>query len=67
MKVTVILIVIVVLTTVTKGLVKELEEQEIRTRVETIKTTAFMRSDKTLRRVLNLKRLALIQTLVMLV
>ena len=49
MKVTVIPIVI---GTVTKGLVQRLEDLEIRGRVETIKTTALLRSARILRRVL---------------
>ena len=49
MKVTVILIVIGTLGTVTKGLVKGLEDLEIR---ETIQTTALLRSARILRKVL---------------
>ena len=41
MKVVVIRIVIGTLSTVTKGLVKELEDLEIKGRVETIQTTAL--------------------------
>ena len=52
MKVTVIPIVIGALGTVTKGLVQELEDLEIRGRVETIQTTAFLRSARILRSVL---------------
>ena len=52
MNVTVILIVIHVLGTVTKGLVQGLEDLEIRGRVETIQATTFLRSDRILRRVL---------------
>ena len=37
---------------VTKGLVHELEDLEIRGRVETIQTTALLKSARTLRRVL---------------
>ena len=37
--------------TVTKGLVQELKDLEIRGRVETIKTTALLRSVRILRRV----------------
>ena len=40
MKVTVIPIVVGALSTVTKGLVKELEDFEIRSQVDTIQTTA---------------------------
>ena len=52
MKVTVISIVICALGTVTKGLVQELEDLEIRGRVETIQTTALLRSARIQRRVL---------------
>ena len=44
MKLTVIQIVIGALCTVTKGFVLELEDMEIRGRVETIQTTTFLRS-----------------------
>ena len=50
-KVTFIQIVISVLGTVTEGLLKGLEELEIRGRVETIQTTALLRSARILRRV----------------
>ena len=52
MKVTVIPIVIGALGTVTKGLIKELEDLEIRRQVETIQMTALLRSARILRRVL---------------
>ena len=52
MKVTVIPIVIGALGTVTKGLVRGLEEFKITGRVETIQTTALLRSTRILRRVL---------------
>ena len=52
MKVTVILIVIGAFGTVTQGLVKKLEELEIRTRLEIIQTTALLRTARILRRVL---------------
>ena len=52
MKVTVIPIVIGALGTILKGLIKELEEVEIREQVETIQTTALLRSYRILRRVL---------------
>ena len=52
MKVTFILIVFGALGTVTKGLIKGLEELEIRGRVETIQTTALLRSARILGRVL---------------
>ena len=51
MKVTVIPIVIGALGTVTKELVQGLEDFEIRGRVETIQTTALIRSGIILRRV----------------
>ena len=50
-KVVLIPIVIVVLSTVTKGLVQGLEDFEIRGRMETIQTTALSRSVRILRRV----------------
>ena len=52
MKVTVIPIVIGALGTVTEELVQGLEDLEIRGRVETIQTTALLRSARILRRVL---------------
>ena len=52
MKVSLILIVIGALDRVTKGLIKGLEDLEIRGRVETIQTTALLRSARILRRVL---------------
>ena len=52
MKVTVILIVIGAFGTVTKRLVQGLEDLEIRGWVETIQTTAWLRSARILRRVL---------------
>ena len=52
MKVTFIPIVIGALGTVTKGLIKGLEDLEIRGRVESIQTTTLLRSAKILRRVL---------------
>ena len=52
MKVTIIPIVIRTLGTVTKGLIRGLEDLEIRGWVDTIKTTALLRSDRILRRVL---------------
>ena len=51
MKVTLILTVIVV-EIILKGLVKELEDEEIRGRVETIQTIALLRSARILRRIL---------------
>ena len=52
MKVTVIPLVCGPSCTVTKKLVEELEDLEIRGRVETIQTTAFLKSARMLRRVL---------------
>ena len=52
MKVTIIPIVIGALGTVTEGLVQRLEDLEIKGRVETIQTTAILRSARILRRVL---------------
>ena len=52
MKVTMILIVTGMLGTVTKGLVQGLEDLEIRGQVDTIQTTALLRSARILRRVL---------------
>ena len=52
MNVTTIPIVIGAFGTVTKGLLKELEELEVAGRVETIKTTALLRTARILRRVL---------------
>ena len=52
MKVTVIPIVIGALGTVTKGSVQGLEDSDIRGQVETIQTTALLRSGRILRRVL---------------
>ena len=48
MEVTVIAIITGVLGTVTKGLVQELEDLEMRGRVETIQTTALLRSARIL-------------------
>ena len=52
MKVTIEPIVIGVLGTITKGLLKGLEDLEVGGRVETIQTTALIRTDRILRRVL---------------
>ena len=52
MKATIIPIVIGALGTVTEGLVKGLEDLEIMGRVETVQTTALLRSARILRRVL---------------
>ena len=52
MKVTFLPIVIGALGTVTEGLIKELEDLEIRGRVETIQTTTLLRTARILRRVL---------------
>ena len=51
-KMTVMSIVNGALGSVTKGMVQELEDLEIRGRVETIQTTAFLSSTRILRRVL---------------
>ena len=52
MKVTIVPIVIDVLGTITKGLLKGLEDLEVGGRVETIQTTALLRTARILRRVL---------------
>ena len=52
MKVAIIPIVIGAFGTVTKGLLKGLEDLEVGERVETIQTTALLRTAKILRRVL---------------
>ena len=63
MKVKIIPIIIGALGTVTKGLIKGLEDLEIGGRVETIRNTAWLRLAKILRRVLvNLRRLSFTQS-----
>ena len=52
MKLTVIPIIINALDTITKGLLKGLEDVEIKRRVETIQTTALLKLARILRRVL---------------
>ena len=52
MKVTIVPIVIGAFGTITKGLLKELEDLEVGGRVETIQTTALLRMARILRRVL---------------
>ena len=52
MKVTIVPIVIGALGTITKGLLKDLEDLEVGGRVETIQTTALLRTARILRRVL---------------
>ena len=52
MKVTIVAIVIDALGTITKGLLKGLEDLEVGGRVETIQTTALLRTARTLRQVL---------------
>ena len=52
MKVTILPIVIGALGIITKGLLKDLEDLEIGRRVETIQTTALLRTARILRRVL---------------
>ena len=54
MKVTVIPIVVGALGTISKGLVKELQDLEIREQEGTIQTTAFLRSARIQRRVLEI-------------
>ena len=52
MKVTIVSVVIVALGTITKGLLKGLEDLEVGGRVETVQTTALLRTARILRRVL---------------
>ena len=52
MKVTIVPIAICALGTITKGLLKGLEDLEIGGRVETIQTTALLRTARIMRRVL---------------
>ena len=52
MKVTIVPIVIGALVTITRGLLKGLEDLEIGGRVETIQTTPLLRTARILRRVL---------------
>ena len=52
MKVTIVPIVIGALGTITKGLLKDLEDLEVGGWVETIQTTALLRMSRTLKRVL---------------
>ena len=52
MKVTIVRIVIGALGTISKGLLKGLEDLEVGRRVETIKTIALLRTARILRRVL---------------
>ena len=52
MKITIVLIVIGALGTITKGLLKGLEDLEIGGRTETIQTTALLKTVRILRRVL---------------
>ena len=54
MKVTILPIVIGALGTITKGLLKGLEDLEIGERTETIQTTALLRTTRILRRVLEI-------------
>ena len=53
MKVTIVPIVIGALGTVTKGLLKSLEDLEVGRRVETFQTTALLRTARILRRILD--------------
>ena len=52
MKVTIVLIVIGAFGTITKGLIKGLEDLEIGGRIEIIQMTTLLRTDRILRRVL---------------
>ena len=52
MKVTIVLIMIDAIGTITKGLLKGLEDLEVGGRVETIQTTAFLTTVRILRQVL---------------
>ena len=54
MKVTIVPIVIGAFGTITKGLLKGLEDLEVGGRVETIQTTALLRTARILRRVLEI-------------
>ena len=54
MKVTIVPIVIDALGTISKGLLKGLEDLEVGGRVETIQTTALLRTARILRRVLEI-------------
>ena len=54
MKVTVILLIIDVLGTILKGLVKRLDELEIEGRTDTVQTIALLKSARILRRVLEI-------------
>ena len=62
MKVTIVPIVIGALGTITKGLLKGLEDMEVGGQVETIQMTALQRTARILRWVLETKRLAVTQT-----
>ena len=55
MKVTIIPTVIGALGTVIKGLLKGLEDLEVGGRLETIQTTALLRTDRILRRVMEIR------------
>ena len=52
MKVTIVPVVIVAFGTITKGLLKGLEDLEVGGRVETIQTTALLRMARIMRRVI---------------
>ncbi len=52
MKVTIVLIVLGAFATITKGLLKGLEDLEVGGRVETIKTTTILRTARIQRRVM---------------
>ena len=61
-KVTVVPIIVCALGTIHKGLVKELEDLEIRGQVKTIRSMALLKSAKILRSFGDLRRLAVSQT-----
>ena len=61
MQVTIIPIVIGAFGKVTKGLLKGLEELEVGGRMETIQTTALLRTARILRRVMEMRRFAVTQ------
>ncbi len=62
MKVTIIPIVIGAFGTVTKGLLKRLEDLKVGGRVETIQTTTLLRTARTLKSTGDLRRLTVTQT-----
>ena len=62
MKVTIVPIVIGAFGTITKGLLKGLEDLEVGGRVETIQTTVLLKTARILRIILETKRLAVTQS-----